>query len=290
MLERTSKKKERAIASSREELPMEKLREHYDVERSLASQLRTADKKNRKRLYSDVYNELYRRVPHHPQLVRARNRERQAASTYAQIKFLKPFLDKSYTFLEVGAGDCHLSFEVSEYVWKVYAVDVSDQISDITRQPKNFQLILSDGTSINLPPESVNVAFSNQLMEHLHPDDALDQLQNIYHVLTPGGIYICATPHRFMGPSDISKYFDDVPTGLHLKEYTNTELYRLFKVAGFSKIQSLRRLRKVYRMLSLHPFIMLEHLIGPFPFLLRRKVSNSQLLKYLLPIRLIARK
>jgi len=35
-------------------------------------------------------------------------------------------------------------------------------------------------------------------------------------------------------PHDISKYFDDEATGLHIKEYTNAELQALFLAAGFS--------------------------------------------------------
>ena len=61
-------------------------------------------------------------------------------------------------------------------------------------------------------------------MEHLHPDDALEQLQNIYSALVPGGIYLCITPNRLSGPQDVSRDFDMVATGFHLKEYTISEL------------------------------------------------------------------
>ena len=71
-------------------------------------------------------------------------------------------------------------------------------------------------------------------MEHLHPDDAVDQLKNIYNALVNGGKYICITPNRLTGPHDISKYFDNVATGFHLKEYTVTELSGLFREVGFS--------------------------------------------------------
>lgn len=36
----------------------------------------------------------------------------------------------------------------------------------------NFVLILSDGSNVAVPPSTVHVAYSNQLIEHLHPDDA----------------------------------------------------------------------------------------------------------------------
>ena len=54
----------------------------------------------------------------------------------------------------------------------VYAVEVSEEITGNLAFPRNVRLLLSDGTSIPVPDASVAVAYSNQLMEHLHPDDA----------------------------------------------------------------------------------------------------------------------
>ena len=73
-------------------------------------------------------------------------------------------------------------------------------------------------------------------MEHLHPDDALEQLANVYKALKPGGCYVCITPNQLSGPHDVSMYFDETATGFHLKEYTNTEILNLFQQIGFSKI------------------------------------------------------
>jgi hypothetical protein len=64
------------------------------------------------------------------------------------------------------------------------------------------------------------VAYSYQLMEHLHPGDALEQLVNIYQALKRDSVYCCVTPNRISGPHDISVYFDTVAQGLHLKEYS----------------------------------------------------------------------
>ena len=108
--------------------------------------------------------------------------------------------------------------ELAKYVQRVYAIDVSDEISGKTKLPHNCNLILSDGTSIPVDPGSVDIAYSNQLMEHLHPDDAVEQLYHIHEALKPGGMYICITPNRLCGPHDISRSFDDTPRGFHLRE------------------------------------------------------------------------
>jgi SAM-dependent methyltransferase len=174
----------------------EQIREHYEIEKELANRLTNASRSERRHLYSTLYDELYSRVPLHPQLTRKISIKKSAERTAAQMQWLKYFISDDMTFLEIGPGDCSLSFEVAKFVKRVYAVDVSEKITLTKSYPKNFQLIISDGTSIPIPLGIINLAYSNQLMEHLHPDDALEQLRNIYCSLMPGGRYICITPNR----------------------------------------------------------------------------------------------
>jgi len=48
----------------------EELKEHYEIEKELAEGLRNSTKEQRRKLYSSVYDELFERVPQHPQLTR----------------------------------------------------------------------------------------------------------------------------------------------------------------------------------------------------------------------------
>ena len=98
--------------------------------------------------------------------------------------------------------------------------------------------MLTDGTRIGLPDDYADLVYSNQLMEHLHPDDALAQLGEVCRVLKPGGLYICSTPSRLTGPHDISLYFSDEPVGFHLREYDHTSLAALFRQAGFGSAKA----------------------------------------------------
>lgn len=261
--------------------PLDQLKEQYEIEKELAGRLRNANKEERRRLYTVVYDELYLRVPHHPQLTQKSSREAQSKEVSAHLRLLKRFLRPECTFLEIGPGDCSLSFEVARLVRKVYAVDVSNEITRSATKPGNFELIISDGCSIPVPKNSVNVAYSNQLMEHLHPDDALDQLRNIYAALAPGGIYICMTPNRLSGPHDISRYFDEVATGFHLKEYTTTELANIFKQVGFSKVQVLVPLKRWLFLVPVFPVIWLEAVLIRLPRSLSNWLSKRFLVKKL---------
>jgi SAM-dependent methyltransferase len=131
-------------------------------------------------------------------------------------------------------------------VAKVYAVDVSAEIVRNVELPSNIELLLSDGCTIPWPTNGVDVPFSNQVMEHLHPDDAMQQLRDVYNVLKPGGLYICLTPNRLSGPHDISVFFDDNATGFHLKEYTLGELITFFRQVGFRRLMALVGSRGMY--------------------------------------------
>jgi len=268
--------------------------EHYEIEKELACRLKNSTREERKKLYTILYDELYKKVPHHPQLLKKAGTKIQHKANADKLRLLSKFFSPDHIFMELGPGDCSLSFELCKYFRKVNAIDVSKEITKNSQKPANFELIISDGSSVNVAPGSINVAYSYQLMEHLHPADVIEQLQNIHKALVSGGIYICLTPHRFTGPHDISKYFGDVATGFHLKEYTNKELYSLCKSVGFRKIHSYKWIKGIGLNIPIYPAIMAECLISPLPHPLphsvRKNISKKILVKHLLSISLIATK
>ncbi len=253
----------------------EQLLEHYKIEKKLAKRLRSASARERRYLYSSLYDEMFRLVPLHPQMTQKSSPEKTKRSIDAQMEFIKPFLRRDIAFMELGPGDCAFVCEASRFVKKAYAIDVSSTITNNITLPQNFRLIISDGSSIPLPPNSINVAYSNQLMEHLHPDDAAEQLKNVYRSLVPGGVYICITPSRLSGPHDISKYFDKVATGFHLKEYTTLELNNLFKQAGFCHARVYLKVRGKYLCLPVLPVIMYEIFLESLQRILKKTAGRN---------------
>ena len=165
----------------------EQIREHYELEIQLASKLRSATKEQRKSLYKEVYDELYDKIPHIPHLSGGENSQR-STEIGDQTIFLRRFLGSNITFLEIGPGDCRLATEVAKLVRKVYLVDVSREIADHVDLPGNSGFIISDGLSVPVPTGSINVVYMDQVIEHLHPEDALEQLKDVYRVLIPGGV------------------------------------------------------------------------------------------------------
>lgn len=267
-------------------LSSERLRHHYEVERELADRLRAASQAERSKLYPQVYDELYRRVPDHPQLTRHFSAQEEQQRIRSQMGFLRPHIKDRSVFLELGAGDCHLSFEVAPLVRKAYAVEVSERVSSNHRVPHNFELLITDGQRIPLPDNAADVVYSNQLMEHLHPDDAMQQLLEVYRVLRPGGVYLCVTPSRLNGPHDVSRHFTPDPTGFHLKEYTITELGNIFRKVGFSTVKAhVGGNGRYLPGIGLAPFTALETLLTLLPRKVRLSITTTFVFRMLLNVR-----
>lgn len=267
------------------------LREHYEAERELADRLRNAPASARRALYPLVYDELLRRVPHHPRLLArldADHFSRRAQAVEQQARFLLRHLTPRTVLMEIGAGDCALSLRLAAHVERAYAIDVSEQIMAGVRQPSNMRLVLSDGISIPVADGSVHVAVSDQLMEHLHPEDALEQLRNIYRSLAPGGRYFCITPNRHYGPCDISGYFDEVPRGTHLREYGAQELRSLLQSCGFRSVAFFAGARGVFARVPYAAVRSLEMALALLPYRLRRPVARLAPLRAALGLRVMA--
>jgi SAM-dependent methyltransferase len=213
-------------------------------ETRIARQLQTAGRAERKQLYGQVYDEYLAQFPEH---LPKDSRDAERIARY-ETSFLRRFLTPSTTMIEIGPGRCHLAFAVAPLVGKIYGVDVTEGVEGAADIPVNFEFRQTDGVRMPFDTGSIDLVISNQLMEHLHPDDAADQLREIFRVLRKGGSYICVTPSRVNGPHDCSAYFDDLPcriregdyqaVGLHLKEYTTRELLALFADAGFARVQT----------------------------------------------------
>ena len=209
---------------------------HFEVESAIAKRLMAADRETRKDIYSTMYDELFAQVPDHPRLTRRADARATASMNRRKMRLIEPFVRPDGSVLEFGAGDCRFSFELAKIARKVYAVDIADQIGPDVSRPDNFELVVYNGYDLNLPGDSVDTAFSDQLIEHLHPEDTEHHFRVVHRVLKPGGVYTFRTPHRLTGPHDVSRYFSTEAEGFHLKEWTYGELASLLEGIGYRSI------------------------------------------------------
>lgn len=263
------------------------LREHYEIEKELAARLRAAGRDERLDLYRSTYDELFRRVPLHPQMRWRQDPRNREWATARLVRLLTPLLRPDSIVLEIGAGDCALAIALAPRVAKVYALDVSEEITAGLDLPANVEVVISDGRNIPVPASTISLACSSNLMEHLHPDDAVEQLSNIRQALASGGKYVCITPNRLGGPHDISRFFDDTASGLHLKEYTAGELAQLFRSVGFSRVFLYVGGHGRYFRSPLFPVHMLEGLLARLPSGVRMRVVGRAIVTGLLGVRIV---
>jgi SAM-dependent methyltransferase len=276
----------KAVARA-EERTREQLREHYVIEKALAARLRAAARAERRTLYKTVYDERAQRIPHHPLVVRAGDPAAQARAAAPQARLIRRFAGPQTRFLEIGPGDCALAVEVAKFVRHVTAIDVSGELVKAVRRPENFEFRLFGGLELPLERESIDLAYSNDVMEHLHPEDALDQLKSLLAALAPGGRYLCITPNRLSGPHDVSRHFDEVATGFHLKEYTVGELADLLSRAGFARVNALVSVngRSLSPLLPIFPFQWVEAGLEKLP-----RGPRVKLARFLTAVKVIATK
>lgn len=93
--------------------------------------------------------------------------------------------------------------------------------------------------------EPFDVAITDNVIEHIAPQDVAEHLASIAAALKPDGTLIILTPHRDFGPWDVTRILDDsysgriAAQGTHLKEYTYAEMADLLHAAGFADLQTL---------------------------------------------------
>lgn len=252
--------------------PVDEVIAQYEYERAAAQRLLHASREERRKLYSEVYDNLYRQFSglgqHHS--------PKRRAGLQRCLDAIKPLLSPLTRFAEVGAGDCEFAKMVASQVKTVYALEVSFESLQEEANSDNLVLMHFDGFEIPLPNDSIDVAYSNQVLEHLHPEDAIEHLQEVYRVLKPGGYYLCITPHRFRGPSDVSHYFTREATALHLKEYTYKDLYEKFRQVGFLKVWSYALTQRMpIHFVPVIFNIAIEHMIAPLPYPLRKMMTMA---------------
>jgi SAM-dependent methyltransferase len=214
----------------------ERVRQHYLLEKKLAQRILTSSPTDRTQIAIEAYNELFSSIPWHSQLNKSEEKERERLAE--KWMFFGHLVGPSSLILDIGAGTAYWTrYLASKSTGRCVGIDVSREV--LARRPgdpSNLELYIMDATKLDFPASSFDVAFSSQLIEHLHPDDVGPHFASVCRVLKGKGVYAFDTPSRLDGPHDVSKYFDDVATCFHLKEWTYRELVGYLKEAGFAKV------------------------------------------------------
>lgn len=252
------------------------LREQFEFERTSALRLKSASAAERPSLYLEIYDEFYRRYGSHgPRLSH-------------QFLFLRRFLrGDTGTYVEIGPGPCLTLLEVAKRWPRVIGIEATSQRTMEKRFPDNVRFVISNGNRWDdLEDDCADIVYSNQLLEHLHPEDCVETAQTAHRVLKPGGLFISVTPNVATGPHDVSQHFSKKAEGLHLREYDNRSLAQAMRRAGFRSIKVYSGARGLFFPLPVGAMTALEALASLLPARLRKTAP----VRGILGIRMVARK
>lgn len=129
--------------------------------------------------------------------------------------FLKKyFLGKKTIDIGCGQGD-FLANDPDNFI----GIDINKEFIDIARG-KGLKVEVSSVDDLPFPNKYFDVARSDNVIEHLFPEQAYKMIQEAGRVLRPGGVFVISTPLS-------SKFFWDTFT--HIKPYPPMAIRKLLR-------------------------------------------------------------
>jgi SAM-dependent methyltransferase len=222
-----------------------------ELEFDYARRLRASNREQRKALYVEAYSEVSK--ARMAGFTSADPESRTAGTSKGLVATLTPLCRLDQRVLEVGCGRGYTCWKLAPLVKEIVGTDVSAPALAEARELlsshgiTNAQILEADGEELTarFGTEAFDLVLSIEVYEHLHRDDGLAHLREVYSVLKPGGAYVIVTPHRMNGPTDVTcmVYPDSREClGFHLNETTNKELMADLRAAGFTRFSSVLRL------------------------------------------------
>jgi ubiquinone/menaquinone biosynthesis C-methylase UbiE len=148
--------------------------------------------------------------------------------------FSKIFVDLSgrgNIVLDIGCGNGKLAIAMANKGNVVTGLDVSKIAIQTAKELHNniapdlpVEFKFGDARKLPFEDQSFEYITSQDLVEHISENDFKEHLREVYRVLKPGGRYVFWTPSKLRGESSL---------GLHIKEYTITEMDKIIRETKF---------------------------------------------------------
>lgn len=209
----------------------EQMRSHLELERALTDQLRASTPQTRRETFERCYDELYGKLPW---LASTGTPPDVDASQWTAALGAPP-----QRVHEIGSGAGGLARSLAALGYTVEATEITLERGGPRDAVAGLTWAVTDGVHIEQFATSgpYDAVISDQVVEHLHPDDVVTHFAGCRAILRPSGKLLFRTPHAFTGPHDVSRVFGfDAPVGMHLHEYTNRELVARLRAAGFARV------------------------------------------------------
>jgi ubiquinone/menaquinone biosynthesis C-methylase UbiE len=215
----------------------EDLRAQFEFERQQRTRLLQSTREERPAMTSQIYDELFERFPEHSALTETAAGRAEFGRRRAGL--ILPLARPGQKVLEVGCGRGDALVALAAGGLVCYGLEPSRRMLGLA--PKVPGVSISYGTAerLEIADASFDLVFSQQVLEHLHPDEVPVHFREAWRVLRRGGVLAVETPNRRTGPQDVSRGFTPTAEGLHLKEWSVRELADEIGRAGFVGVQGL---------------------------------------------------
>lgn len=177
------------------------------------------------------------------------NIDDKIASKNKQVQlFQKELINKS--IIDFGCGEGLFLMNIQKNIPHKKLVGVDIFIPESLQQRQDIQFISSSIIEFK-SADKFDVAFSDNVIEHLSPLDLPAHLHAVYQALKPGGKFIIIMPNKLFGPMDITRIIDNSSSGKtaakggHLNESTYTEMIHALSKAGFIRFQTVLPIPKL---------------------------------------------
>jgi SAM-dependent methyltransferase len=216
------------------ELSVEQVNQHLALERRLTAELLSSPASARWDTFTRCYDELYAALPWLAGTGGTDDGDPWQALIGPPPK----------SVYEVGSGTGRLAQALAGAGYRVEATDIARDRGGSRTETDNLRWSVTDGVHLDRLATAIpyDAVISDQLIEHLHPDDILEHFRSARAILRPGGRYVFRTPQSLTGPHDVSLIFGfEEPVGMHLREYTNAELQAILGEAGYRSVRAVLR-------------------------------------------------
>lgn len=226
------------------------LRHHYQVESDYAQRILASPKHSgeREQLLREAYNEITRIIAgYNPG-------GGETHYTDVVVSIITKRLRKGGRVFDLGCATGNLLDQLVARGYAIAGIDVSDELVNKAKQRLGAMsdAVRRSDIMAYVDEDAFDCIVMDNVIEHFHPDTVDDVLRKCHRMLNENGYIVILTPHKFSGPHDISKHFLPLGSrarGLHLKEFSFSDLHQHLELAGFRRILGFpfhpRLLRKV---------------------------------------------
>jgi len=208
----------------------------FQLERILRDRILLSVREDRAAIVEQAYTELFEKFPAHSVFLTTQEEAKRKGRLGSGL--IVPLSKPGDKVLEVGCGRGDVLIALAELGRICAGTEISQHMLELCND-KGLKVVRGCADSIDFPTGSFDVVFSQEVLEHLHPEDVPRHFEEAFRVLRPNGILAIETPNKRTGPQDISRGFTRTAEGLHLKEWAIRELIQQFHRSGFVRVRAL---------------------------------------------------